>query len=514
MEKKSFFSTIRFKILMISVIFLVEIIAIIVSTIRITNSQKNDGLVINLSGRQRMLTQKMTKEMLMFSFYKTNSFEQKMKETKYLLENTMKVFETTLLALKDGGSAPLDLEFKKFRVCPKPDNKAIVKQLEIVNQLWVKMKKHIQGFIISEGTNINDYNFVINNNLKLLSEMNKAVEMFQKDSEKKVNTLIRIQLLFFLVGLLIFATSIYFVNKQIIAPIDILQTVLKNAKDGDISQDIEIKKNDELGELSHSFNIFIKELRDILSNVMNLTNIINKIASDSYEENNYLSERTQKDAASVEEITATTQSIKESAESNNEKANMVNNILDQTISNANEGKKLVNETSEVMSKATESSKKVYQIVEIVNSIASQTNLLAINAAVEAARAGEVGKGFAVVASEVRNLAQQTADAVSSIQTLVEESNTYIEKSNESVNITVEKIFNIIESIQNMTAMVQDIKEGSNQQFISIKEITIGINSINTSIQENSVLVEKLLNMSEELKNISENLANQISMFKL
>ncbi|HDM70886.1 MAG TPA: hypothetical protein ENG58_05690, partial [Thermotogales bacterium] len=159
-----FMRSIVFKLTLSLGIYVLFLLIIYLSTLYITNLQKADALVINLAGRQRMLTQKMTKELLIYERTK----DEKMKES---LLNTMKVFDTTLKALKDGGEAPFDLNWTKMVEIPHaPDT--VYPQLEKVKRMWDEFKNRMNGFL--ETKSEEDIEYIFNNNLTLLSEMNKA----------------------------------------------------------------------------------------------------------------------------------------------------------------------------------------------------------------------------------------------------------------------------------------------------------------------------------------------------
>ncbi|MCK5707282.1 MAG: type IV pili methyl-accepting chemotaxis transducer N-terminal domain-containing protein [Candidatus Aureabacteria bacterium] len=133
-------NSIQNKILAQFAAFLLLLLGIFVASTVIVQKQKNDGLLINLAGRQRMLTQKMTKEILIF----TTENNEKNKEQ---ILSTVTIFEKTLLALKNGGEAPLDLQMTEFRRCPPAQSEEIERQLAQVISLWQPFKRNIQSLL-------------------------------------------------------------------------------------------------------------------------------------------------------------------------------------------------------------------------------------------------------------------------------------------------------------------------------------------------------------------------------
>lgn len=143
----------------------VIIFGMFLATWWLTGKQKNDGLIVNLAGRQRMLSQKMTKELLYFQMekIKTGSINEK---TAAGIRNTMKVFDTTLTALKDSGDAPLSLNLNKtnYRWCPQVKEPAFT-QLEKVKTIWTDFSSHVEGVLSDSETAKQDLNWVLDNNI-------------------------------------------------------------------------------------------------------------------------------------------------------------------------------------------------------------------------------------------------------------------------------------------------------------------------------------------------------------
>ena len=148
-----------------------------------TSNQKDDGLVINLAGRQRMLSQKMTKEFLLVTekSRQSNSID---KASADQVRATMEVFDITLKALTHGGKAPLDLDLTKtqFRLCPKAEE-PVFSQLLIVNKKWQTFTGNMEIILQGKDKNKELTQWILFNNVPLLKEMNKAVVMMQSQSE-------------------------------------------------------------------------------------------------------------------------------------------------------------------------------------------------------------------------------------------------------------------------------------------------------------------------------------------
>ncbi len=170
------------------------------------SSQKDDGLLINLAGRQRMLSQKMSKELLLFIHASKNQKSEK-KET---VENSAKVFDLTLKALKNSGEAPLslNLEQSEYRYCPKAE-KEVYRQLEVVEKIWQEFSDNIETILSDNGDNKEAIIFILENNMSLLKEMNRAVVLMQEITEKKLMALLHKQLIIIAIVLIISLFTIH-----------------------------------------------------------------------------------------------------------------------------------------------------------------------------------------------------------------------------------------------------------------------------------------------------------------
>jgi len=164
--------------------------------------QKSDGIRINLAGRQRMLTQKLSKEILLYSH---NSIQ------KEEIERTIKIFETTLYALTDGGKAPLELNSQNNIVLPKMEVVSTREQLLFVINLWKNFKSNILNYLINRESESLEY--VIHNNVDILNEINKSVFMMQKTSERN-DKIIKITLFSTILSILI--TLVFILTRKII----------------------------------------------------------------------------------------------------------------------------------------------------------------------------------------------------------------------------------------------------------------------------------------------------------
>ena len=172
------------------------------------------------------------------------------------------------------------------------------------------------------------------------------------------------------------------------------------------------------------------------------------------------------------------------------------------------------EAADNANSVSEASNKIKDITKVIENIAFQTNILALNASVEAARAGENGRGFSVVANEVRNLAQSTAGSVKDISSLIEESQRRIELAAKSTNESKELFYNMKEKIEKAYSLLSNFHEALKLQKDGIDSINSHIYSIENSSKNNTKLAEDVSGISKELEELSINLEEAMSFFKL
>ena len=316
--------------------------------------------------------------------------------------------------------------------------------------------------------------------------------------------------------ILVVSIFIFFlvINRSIVRPILLLKDTSMLIADGDLTSKVEYSSNDELGELSDSFNSFIANMHQMITQIVlaaqNLSQAVEQIASG----NQNLSSRTTEQAASLEEIASTIEEATATINQNAENAQTANKDSIEASALAEKGGEVVVETVDAMTEINGSSKKIGEIISVINEIAFQTNLLALNAAVEAARAGEQGRGFAVVAGEVRNLAQRASGAAKEIEDLITDSLEKVNKGAELSGQSGESLNKIIEAIKTVSQIVSEITAASEEQKSGMNQINNAITEMDSATQQNSSLVEETAAASEEMANQAQELLGMVGKFKI
>lgn len=341
------------------------------------------------------------------------------------------------------------------------------------------------------------------------------------------------------VVILLFALALFymFLNRSL-KPINNLMEITKKVADGDLTQNIEMKNNDEIGKLGNTFNAMVLSLKDLISKS---SEVSEQVAATSEE----LSAASEEVTASAEQVSNTISGVASSAklqtnsidQSNVDINDMVDNIKEvtsnidsiddankKTLDSAQKGinsskdavqkindlKISTQQTSEDIDKLNHSSKEIEEIVSTISQIAEQTNLLALNAAIEAARAGEDGKGFSVVAEEVRKLAEESSKSSKQISDLIQSIQNQIEYAVKSMKMNIKNVDDSVEIVNKSSMNFSEIMDGINNvsnQTKDVLRLTKDVFSSSISVEENFNIVvdisDKNLDSIESVASNSE-----------
>ncbi|HDR7282971.1 methyl-accepting chemotaxis protein [Bacillus cereus group sp. BfR-BA-01119] len=340
-------------------------------------------------------------------------------------------------------------------------------------------------------------------------------------------------------SLLLGGIVIFFILKSIINPLRQLVISAQRISQGDLTEKIDIRSKDELGQLGGSFNTMAESLRNIISRI---NTSAGHVAASSEE----LTASVEQASVATEQITKEMEEISNSAEVQNnevesgaeligevtrniqyvaENASEVSASSIYTKQKANEGEQLVEQTVTQMQSIHHSvsqsdniiklldkkSQQIGSILEAIQNIAEQTNLLALNAAIEAARAGEQGRGFAIVADEVRKLAEQSSESsmeigclISEIQADVHETvkamnevGVEVQSGIQVANDTKQSFYEISKSANDIVSKVHGMVELSNKMTSDAMKVDTSINQISMAVKENSSSMQTIAGSSEE-----------------
>ena len=260
--------------------------------------------------------------------------------------------------------------------------------------------------------------------------------------------------------------------------------------EGDLTSQIQTPFTGDLDTLRQAFNYSVDRVADIVGQLRTTSDQLRHATSDILAGARELSDRTSKQAATVEQTSAAMEMLGSTVAEN---ARLAADASDATQIVSREGAATgttMGEANAAMERITTSSSKISNIIGMIDDIAFQTNLLALNASVEAARAGDAGKGFAVVAVEVRRLAQSAASASAEIKGLIEQSVNEVKGGSRLVSSAAEQLLNMLTAIRSNAEAMQTIAGASRDQAAAIQEVSVAVRVLDEMTQHNAAMVEE------------------------
>ncbi|MEK5037600.1 methyl-accepting chemotaxis protein [Sporosarcina sp. FSL K6-3457] len=371
------------------------------------------------------------------------------------------------------------------------------------------------------------------------------------------------------IAIVVGAIAVYFITKSIISPIIRLKEQAITISKGDLTQDIKIQSNDEIGHLGQAFNSMQESLRTLIQSVEKNAELVASSAAQLSASAEQTSDATEQVSTSIQEVAHSAEmqtdavdgasrslsdisvGIEQIADNSvkvselsyraTEEAEIGGQAVSDTVNQMTSIHKSVIESNAITKSLHERSKEVSSILNVITAIAEQTNLLALNAAIEAARAGEHGKGFAVVADEVRKLAEQSQSSATEIYEIVEgiqvdtansveimeQITTSVQGGVDVSNEAIEKFNHILQSLKEITPQMEAVSATAEQVSAAVQEVTATANAITSSAQGNAAAsqqvaasseeqlasMEEISSSAESLSFMAEDLKGLISKFK-
>ena len=283
---------------------------------------------------------------------------------------------------------------------------------------------------------------------------------------------------------------------------------------GELGHRIDVGMHDEIGALLASLKQMDAKLVQTVEGVRSDATSVAFAARELVKGSDDLNERTQQQAAALEETAASMEQMTATVKQNADNAREANQLVAEACNSAERGSSVMASAVSAMREINESSSRIANIIGVIDEIAFQTNLLALNAAVEAARAGEQGRGFAVVASEVRNLAQRSAQAAREIKGLITDSTDKVKAGTEHVDASGITLKEIVTNVQKVTEFVSAIAAASHEQATGIDQVNLAVTQMDSTTQQNAALVEESTAASKAMEAQAESLMKQMSFFSV
>ncbi|MBU5478510.1 methyl-accepting chemotaxis protein [Eubacterium sp. MSJ-13] len=302
--------------------------------------------------------------------------------------------------------------------------------------------------------------------------------------------------------------------KEYIDYIDEISKVLADMADGKLSIDLKYAYVGEFEKVKDAMNHISKAMTEVMTSIMEGAKQVSVGSDDLAEAAQGMAENTTTQATAIDELLETAitvaDKVKENRDNSEKSAQYTNEVADVM----EDSKKQMAQMREAMDKIQESSQQVVGVIKAIEDIATQTNLLSLNASIEAARAGEAGKGFAVVAGEIGGLANESANAVNTTRNLISVSLEEIDKGNTIVNDVIKSLDNAVERVRIANEMIQGTAQTADTQMKSIDQIRDGIKDMSEVVQDNSAVAEETSATSEELAAQAVTLNELVQKFEL
>ena len=362
-------------------------------------------------------------------------------------------------------------------------------------------------------------------------------------------------------AVMVLASTLYFLIKKSLKPLEGMARVGKKVSKGDFSESISYLKDDEIGQIGQGFKQVTENIREITSDleekleelskgnfrvdledeekyqgeyrplidslrnirsqlngtILEIQKSASEVSSTSEQVSNgaqSLSQGATEQASSVEELSASMSEIADSIKVTTKKAEDAKGLSERVGEAVTVSTGKMEEMTRAMAEITEKSTEIEKIIKTIDDIAFQTNILSLNAAIEAARAGEAGKGFAVVADEVGNLAQKSAKAAQNTGLLIEETKDAVERGAKISRETGESLSTVVERAGKINTMIFEITKETERESEGMSQLTVGMEQISAVVQTNSATAEESAAASEELSGQAAILDDLVSKFQL
>ena len=281
-----------------------------------------------------------------------------------------------------------------------------------------------------------------------------------------------------------------------------------------VSSDIEDKYTGDFIGLLMAMRQMKTQMNDVMSHINEISSLVTAGSNNLAQASQEMAEGAMDQSAAIEELQATFADITGGVEKTSEKLNDTYRIAQEYAEEADHSHIEMQGMIDVIGRINDTSKQIANIISEIEDIASQTNLLSLNAAIEAARAGEAGKGFAVVAGQIRSLSEQSAKAAVDTRQLIESAIAVSNEGNEAaerVSTSIEKVINGMKEVADSSQKLSEIAE---EQAKAMEQAEAGINQISDVVQSNSANAEETSATSEELSAQAETMNELISKFIL
>lgn len=527
--------TLRRKLIIVAVLFTMVLGGLIAFNAAVLNAQKDLGTVGGLAARQRTLTQRYMKDVLLAGMGQPSEHEA-----------TARLLKESAAVLLDGGQLPgAETTGLQGEMPASRDGEIRAKLSE--QQTLIRAVEIEAGRYLALAANdprraekLKDTQAAL---LLLQQSADHLMRLYSRDRDTRLNQAIFWQALGGVAAALAGMTISLLISRQIADPLAACADAAREISRGNLRQSLlKVTSADELGVLQESFNDMLTSLREIALQSRTVCENLTLAAAQILTSTQEQAAGTKQQAAAVQEITTTVEQINLSSKQVAERSRQVAGTADavaqsghaglQAVHEASVGMEAIREQAESVAEniiaLSERTQAVGEVIATVNDIAEQSNLVALNAAIEAADARESGRRFSVVANEIKNLADQSKEATAQVRgileqtqkgintsvMLTEEALKRVESGRERTNVSEQVIRQMANNIQESVQAFQQIVGATNQQQIGLEQVTQALHEIRQASQQTAATTGQLEKAAVELTRLGELLAKTLEKYKL
>ncbi|WP_408532771.1 methyl-accepting chemotaxis protein [Paraburkholderia fungorum] len=315
-------------------------------------------------------------------------------------------------------------------------------------------------------------------------------------------------------GLALFLVIFGLFGAGLIQAISTLQAQSKALCDGDLVGDVSLPGRDELAALGEQGRLLAYQLSQMVARMRSEAELIAMGGAQATQHATLLSQRTESQAANLEQTRASLEALLEAVRYNTDQTQQADERSGRAHADAVAGQAAVRASVESIERIEQRSREMGEILGVIDGIAFQTNILALNAAVEAARAGDSGRGFAVVAAEVRALAQRSAQAAAEIKKLLQHARNEVTDGVQAIEGSRDLLMRAVDAVSDVAALLRDVARSSSEQTAGLQEIAQAIEVLDDITQRNGQMVGGSVETASLLQARADRLSDAVKYIRL
>lgn len=363
---------------------------------------------------------------------------------------------------------------------------------------------------------------------QLMTMSDTSASQANTNAHALVHTARWIQIGIIILAILIGLGLAMVISRMITRPLQKVVALVAKVAKGDLRNQTDIDRRDEVGQLAQAVNEMVSQLREMMSGVLSAAENVSAASQEITAATEQIASGSTTQAESAETVNQVFRELSAAINSVAKNAEAAAELSSRTVNVAHNGEAIVqdsvsgmNKVSEQIARLNEDSNRVGEIVEVIDDIAEQTNLLALNAAIEAARAGDQGRGFAVVADEVRKLAERSSEATKQITTIIKTMQANTQASVQAVQAGVastqksgEAFREIVSMVNSSADKVTEIAAAGEEQSAQASEVLVSVETIAAAAEESAASSEETASSTQSLAQLAEKLNRYVSVFKV